>query len=164
MQKLIFGTMLLLATLGLGCGGDSAAGPTDSDDTAEAAPAEADPKGIGEVTNVTLTDPLEESMLVTGKAIYEMKCAACHKLTDQRVVGPGWAGITNRRRPEWIMNMITNVEVMLDEDPVARKMLEECLTRMPNQGVSIGDARNLLEYMRKNDVEQVGSKDEAAAS
>lgn len=121
----------------------------------------ASPKGIGEVKNVTLTNPMEESMIASGKAISEMKCAACHKLTDQRVVGPGWAGVTNRRRPEWIMNMITNVDVMLDEDPEARKLLEECLTRMPNQSVSVGDARAILEFMRKNDVDQVGKKDEA---
>lgn len=121
----------------------------------------ADPKGIGEVKNVNLTDPMEESMIVSGKAIYEMKCSACHKLTDERVVGPGWAGVTNKRRPEWIMNMITNVDVMLEEDPTAQKLLEECLTRMPNQGVTVGDARSILEFMRKNDVEKVGSKDEA---
>lgn len=123
----------------------------------------ADPKGIGEVKNVKLTDPLEASMIATGKAIYEMKCSACHKLTDQRVVGPGWAGVTNKRRPEWIMNMITNVDVMLEEDPVAQKLLEECLTRMPNQGVSIGDARALLEFMRENDMDKIGKKDEAAS-
>jgi len=122
----------------------------------------ADPKGVGEVKNVELTDPLEESMIASGKAIYEMKCSACHKLTDQRVVGPGWAGVTNKRRPEWIMNMITNVDVMLEEDPVAQKLLEECLTRMPNQGVSIGDARAILEFMRKNDEKTTGKKDEAA--
>jgi len=121
----------------------------------------ANPKGIGEVKNVALTDPLEESMLKSGKAIYEMKCSACHKLTEQRVVGPGWAGITNKRRPEWIMNMITNVEVMLEEDSVAQKLLEECLTRMPNQGLSVSDARDVLEYMRQNDVEKTGIKDEA---
>ena len=100
--------------------------------------------------------------LLGGKAIYEMKCSACHKLTDQRVVGPGWAGVTNKRRPEWIMNMITNVDVMLEKDPEAQKLLEECLTRMPNQGVSIGDARAILEFMRQNDMDQVQSKDEAA--
>ena len=121
----------------------------------------ASPNGIGEVETVTLTDPMEESMIVSGKAIYEMKCAACHKLTDQRVVGPGWAGVTNRRRPEWVMNMITNVDVMLDKDPVAQKLLEECLTRMPNQAVSGGDARAILEFMRKNDMETVGEKDGA---
>jgi len=137
---------------------------SDSSETtasAEDAEQKANPKGVGEVQNVELTDPLDESMVKSGKAIYEMKCSACHKLTDQRVVGPGWAGVTNKRSPEWIMNMITNVDVMLAEDPEAQKLLEECLTRMPNQGVSTGDARDIVEFMRKNDMEKVGSKDEA---
>jgi hypothetical protein len=53
---------------------------------------------------------------------------------------------------------------MLEKDPEAQKMLEECLTRMPNQAVSIGDARGILEFMRQNDVTQVGSKDEGTAN
>lgn len=122
----------------------------------------AEGKGVGEVKNVILTDPLEEAMITKGKAIYEMKCSACHKLNDKRVVGPGFAGVTNKRKPEWIMNMITNVDVMLDEDPTAQALLEECLTRMPNQNVSIGDARDLLEFFRSNDMDRLGTKDEAA--
>lgn len=113
-----------------------------------------DGKGIGEVKNVTLNSPLEQDRVKRGQSIYEMKCSACHKLTDQRVVGPGWAGITKNRKPEWIMNMITNVDVMLDQDPEAQKLLELCLVRMPNQNVSIGDARDILEFMRQNDGEQ----------
>lgn len=120
-----------------------------------------DGKGLGEIKEVVLTDPLEASMVTSGKAIYEMKCSACHKLTDQKVVGPGWQGITNKRKPEWIMNMITNVDVMLDKDPTAQALLEECLTRMPNQNVSVGDARGVLEFMRQNDMEKAGSKDGA---
>lgn len=162
MKNTTFG-LLILGTLIYACGGggQSRADKIKSESVIEEPPA--DPKGIGEVKNVNLTDPLEESMIKSGKAIYEMKCSACHKLTDQRVVGPGWAGLTNRRRPEWIMNMITNVNVMLEKDPAAQKLLEECLTRMPNQSVSIGDARDILEYMRKNDLEKVGSKDGAVA-
>ena len=83
-----------------------------------------------------------------------MKCQACHKLNDQRVVGPGWQSITTKRKPEWIMNMITNVDVMLDTDPEAQKLLELCLMRMPNQNVSVGDARDILEFMRQNDGEK----------
>ncbi len=108
-------------------------------------------KGIGAVKNVTLNSPLEQDRVKRGLAIYEMKCSACHKLDEMRVVGPGWKGVTTRRKPEWIMNMITNVEVMLDKDPEAQKLLELCLTRMPNQNVSIGDARDVLEFMRQND-------------
>lgn len=158
LSLLFFASILIL----YGCGGG---GESDKArySISEEEPKKASPKGIGEIKNVILTDPLEESMVKSGKAIYEMKCSACHKLTDQRVVGPGWAGITNKRRPAWIMNMITNVDVMLEEDPVARKLLEECLTRMPNQGVSVGDARDILEYMRKNDLEKVGEKDKAAS-
>ena len=111
-------------------------------------------KGLGQVKNVTLNTPLEQDRVKRGLAIFEMKCSACHKLTDQRVVGPGWAGVTKRRQPEWIMNMITNVDVMLDQDPEAQKLLELCLVRMPNQNVSIGDARDILEYMRQNDGEK----------
>lgn len=154
---------LIITSLAACGGGGEKKQLSDPKYTAESQPEqEANPKGIGEVKNVELTDPLVESMVKSGEAIYEMKCSACHKLTAQRVVGPGWAGITNKRTPEWIMNMITNVDVMLAEDPTAQKLLEECLTRMPNQGVSIGDARDILEFMRKNDMEQVGEKDQAA--
>lgn len=111
----------------------------------------ADPKGIGEIKHVELNDPLNQEWVDAGKGIYEMKCAACHKLTDQRVVGPGWAGITAKRTPEWIMNMTLNVDVMLEKDPAARELLKECLVRMPNQNLTAEDARAVLEYMYAND-------------
>lgn len=111
-------------------------------------------KGIGAVKNVTLNTPLEQDRVKRGLSIYEMKCLSCHKLDDQRIVGPGWKDITKKRKPEWIMNMITNVDVMLDQDPEAQKLLELCLMRMPNQNMSIGDARDVLEFMRQNDGEK----------
>jgi mono/diheme cytochrome c family protein len=111
-------------------------------------------KGIGAVKNVTLKTPLEQERVSRGLAIYEMKCSACHRLNEERVVGPGWKDVTKRRKPEWIMNMITNVDVMLDKDPEAQKMFELCLVRMPNQNISVGDARDILEYMRQNDGEK----------
>lgn len=119
----------------------------------EKAPA-SDGKGIGEVKHVELNDPLDMAMVDNGKAIYELKCAACHKLTDQRVVGPGWANVTQRRTPEWIMNMTLNVDVMLEKDPAAREMLKECLVRMPNQNLSYDDSRAVLEFMFANDQDQ----------
>ena len=111
-----------------------------------------DGKGIGPFTSVTLNDPLEQSMIDNGKAIYDMKCSACHRLSATRIVGPGFKGVTEKRKPEWIMNMITNVDVMLDKDPEAQKLLEECLTRMPNQNVLPDDARDVLEFLFSNDV------------
>lgn len=154
--------ILVLAALVGGvfaCGGgeqsqESSSGTAPKSMLSEEPAAANDGTGIGEIKNVELTNPLNQDMVTKGQGIYDMKCAACHKLTDERVVGPGWAGITKRRKPEWIMNMITNVDVMLDQDPEAQKMLEECLTRMPNQNVSVAEARDILEYMRSNDGEK----------
>lgn len=129
--------------------------PAAGEDGSSAVAENVDPsKGIGQVQHVTLNTPLEQERIQRGIAIYEMKCQACHRLDETRVVGPGWAGVTKRRKPEWIMNMITNVDVMLDQDPEAQKLLELCLTRMPNQNVSLGDARDVLEFMRQNDGEK----------
>lgn len=113
-----------------------------------------DYKGIGKFTDVKITTPLDQDLVKDGEAVYNMKCLACHKLTDEKLVGPGWKGVTKLRTPEWIMNFITNTDEMIDKSPIAQKMLEECLTRMPNQNLSDHDARAVLEFMRKNDGEQ----------
>jgi cytochrome c5 len=101
--------------------------------------------------DVELTTPLNAQWVTSGKGIYDLKCQSCHKLTDERLVGPGWKGVTQRRQPHWIMNMITNVDMMLETDPEAQKLLEQCLVRMPNQNISKDDARQILEFMRSND-------------
>ena len=111
-----------------------------------------DPKrGTGKFTHVNIGDKLEVSMADGGKKIYDVKCSGCHKLTDEKLVGPGWKGVTSRHQPEWIMNFVTNTDEMITKDPKAQAMLEICLVRMPNQNLTDTDARNLLEFMRKND-------------
>lgn len=113
--------------------------------------AAADPKGIGKFRDVPLTHPLDEGMVQKGKAVADLKCTSCHRLTEEKLVGPGWKGVTDRRTPEWIMNFITNVDEMLNKDPEAQAMLETCMVRMPNQNLSDEDARAVLEFLRKND-------------
>ena len=105
-------------------------------------------------SDITLTNPLDQTMISAGKATYELKCQSCHRLTGEKLVGPGWQDVTKRRKPVWIMNMITNVDMMLDTDPEAQKMLEQCLVRMPNQNISKDEARQVLEFMRSNDGEK----------
>lgn len=108
-------------------------------------------KGIGKFTDVTLPENLNAQLADQGKGVYDLKCAACHRLEGDRLVGPSWKGVTSRREPAWILNFITNVDEMLSKDPVAMAQLEECLVRMPNQNLSDDDAYAVLEYMRKND-------------
>jgi cytochrome c5 len=101
--------------------------------------------------DITLGTPLDQAMIATGKATYELKCQSCHRLTEEKLVGPGWKSVTQRRQPLWIMNMITNVDMMLETDPEAQKLLELCLVRMPNQNITKDEARSVIEFMRQND-------------
>src|ERR1700682_4145557 len=57
-------------------------------------------KGIGRFNDVKLTHPLDQGMITKGQSIYGAKCIACHKPTDEKLVGPGWKGVTDRRTPE----------------------------------------------------------------
>jgi len=134
------------------------AATSPSDENAKAPAAADEPsanydsvKGAGKFTHVELTAKLDDKMIAAGKSIYDLKCSACHKLTSEKLVGPGWLGVTDRRRPEWIMNFVTNTDEMIDKDPKAQAMLQICMVRMPNQHLSDEDARNILEFMRKND-------------
>ena len=104
--------------------------------------------------DIQITNPLNAEWVTGGKSIYELKCQSCHRLTEEKLVGPGWKGVTQKRKPEWIMNMITNVDMMLATDAEAQKLLEQCMVRMPNQNLSKEDARKVLEYMRSNDGEK----------
>ncbi|HWQ82759.1 MAG TPA: cytochrome c [Ignavibacteria bacterium] len=105
--------------------------------------------GIGPVKKVTL-GALDKSMSEKGKTIFDQKCVACHKF-DSKLVGPPLKGITQRRKPEWIMNMILNPEQMTKEDVAAKQLFGQYLTQMTFQNVSEDDARSILEYFRSVD-------------
>lgn len=111
-----------------------------------------DPKrGEGKFKDVEISPNLDAKLAHEGEEVYTVKCSGCHKLTDERLVGPGWAGVTLRHTPEWIMNFATNTDEMIDKDPKVQAQLEICLVRMPNQGLTDQDARDVYEFMRKND-------------
>lgn len=151
----VFSLAIAIAAAGCGGGGQEKSGDKAPESEAPAADnsaaASTDPKGIGKFKDVQLTHPLDEAMVKKGQEVAEVKCTSCHKLTEEKLVGPGWKGVTDRRTPEWIMNFVTNVDEMLDKDPEAQAMLEVCMVRMPNQNLSDDDARAVLEYMRKID-------------
>ena len=111
-----------------------------------------DPKrGEGKFTTVEVGDHLDVAMAGEGKKVYDVKCSSCHKITDERLVGPGWKGVTTRHELVWLMNFITNPDPMITKDPALQAQLELCLVRMPNQNLNDVEARNVVEFMREND-------------
>jgi len=152
-MKKLFAFTIIISLL-YACSGGAGAGSSNKD-TAQSGTAKSvsdyDPhRGEGKFSNVEV-GPLNETMADAGKKIYDIKCSACHKLTNEKLVGPGWSGVTKKLQPAWIMNFITNPDAMIDKDPELQSQLEICLVRMPNQNLTDDDARSLLEFMRKND-------------
>ena len=143
-------SLIGITAFAMACGGGDTASTSTSPTPAavEKAPeASAPVAGLITADQVKL-GPIDQGMVAKGKEIYDVKCQACHSLGTNRVVGPGWKGVAEQRKPEWIMNMIVHTDAMLESDEQAQAMLEECLVRMPNQNLSEDDARNVLEFMR----------------
>lgn len=107
-------------------------------------------KGIGPITTVELGATPDEAMAAKGEEAFTMKCASCHKF-GERYVGPDLKGITTRRAPEYVMNMVLNPQEMTQKHPEARKLLGEYMTQMTFQNVTPDEARNILEYLRTQD-------------
>jgi mono/diheme cytochrome c family protein len=116
----------------------------------------------GLVGYVDLSEPLEEELIQQGASIFSQKCASCHTIDTVEFAVPAFAGVTNRRSPEWIMNMILNVDEMLLADSTARALLKRHKKIMPDPELTVEQARAMLEFFRYNDEEQVGSRDAAA--
>ena len=153
-----FSILLVICAFFAACGGNAEKSTTTSETSSteptksESANPSYDPqRGEGKFTEVTVGATVDQTMASAGEKVYGVKCSSCHKLTSEKLVGPGWLGVTDRHTAPWIMNFVTNTDAMLDKDPKAQAQLEICLVRMPNQNLSDEDARNLYEFMRRND-------------
>lgn len=147
-KKISIGVALALMTGAFvlsGCNKKSEAAPQP----AAAAPA-ALAKGVGPVQSLEL-GAFDHGLALKGEKLFSGTCAACHKM-DARYVGPALGGVTKRRTPEWIMNMMLNPTGMTAEDPTAKALLGEYMTQM-SVAVSQDEARALLEYFRGVDGE-----------
>jgi len=156
-KKLILVAGMAIAIFAAACGGgDAKSSDSTADEKAKSGSSDApsyDPKrgeGSFDETNVKL-GPVDAALADKGKSIAETKCFSCHKTTSEKLVGPGWKGVTARHPAHWIMNFITSPDAMIDKDPEVQAQLEICLVRMPNQNLSADDARSIVEFMRQND-------------
>lgn len=149
--------MLTMASIVAACGGGNSRAPaattasTESSTTASGNPSYDPNRGEGKFKDVQVNPKLNMALANSGEKVYNVKCSSCHKLSEERLVGPGWKGVTSRNQAAWILNFITNTDAMLNIDPKAQAQLEICLVRMPNQSLTDDEAYSLYEFMRKND-------------
>ena len=110
------------------------------------------PKGIGPVQELTLPAEIDSAMAAEGEATFTAYCSACHKF-GERYVGPDLVGVTVRRAPEWIMNMILNTDEMIFNDDTAYELLAEYMTPMPQLPLTQEQVRAVLEFFRQSDLQ-----------
>lgn len=105
-------------------------------------------KGVGPIKNIELSATIDQDMVAKGQALFKTNCSACHKV-DKRFIGPSPKGIMQRRSPEWIMNMILDPQLMVEQDRCAKDLLVEFNgAAMANQNMTEEQARDILEYFR----------------
>ncbi len=146
--KLIVLTVIVITLFS--CGGSTPTEEKTTEVKVEENAAPADPmsdKGIGPIKSIDITADVNAAMATEGEAIFTAKCTACHKI-GKRYIGPDLTGITARRTPEWIMNMILNPVEMVANNEIAKKLLAEYNAPMANQNLTEEEARKVLEFFR----------------
>jgi mono/diheme cytochrome c family protein len=141
---------------------ETAKTPPPSTQSAPATSSPSDSKGIGPISEVAL-GPIDAQVAAHGKTVFETKCSACHKW-EERYVGPALNGVTQRRRPEWIMNMILNPDQMIQNDAQAKALFAQYLTPMTFQNVTKDDAAAILTYFRSLDAEDADDSEKSGES
>ncbi len=115
------------------CGATACAKQAEGPTAAAENPADG-PASIAVPAN--LLDAIGKADAKAGEALFISKgCKACHNLTDVKLVGPGLKGVTSRRSLPWMARMILHPEVMVKEDPEAKKLFAALMTPMANQNV-----------------------------
>lgn len=160
MKKLILSTLALISIFILtSCGGQSEADKIrertikkpvaeEKSDVPASERITLDNKGVGPIKSITLSETIDNEMVERGKTLFETNCSACHKV-DKRFIGPSPKGIMKRRSPEWIMNMILEPQMMVEQDRCAKDLLVEFNgAAMANQNMTEDQARDILEYFR----------------
>jgi mono/diheme cytochrome c family protein len=127
--------------------------------TAEAVSGETSGRGVGPVAKVDIAS-LDAARALAGSQLFTAKCSACHKI-NERYIGPALIGVTKRRQPEWICNMILNPENMIQQDPTAKALLAQYLAPMANQHLSQNEAESILAFFLQNDAAMESAPAEA---
>ncbi len=95
---------------------------------------------------------IDENLAREGEKLFKSKgCVACHTIGKGKLVGPDLKGITAKRKYAWLIAIITNPDSMLKYDSIAKSLREEYGVDMPNQNVSVKEAKAIIEYLKKSE-------------
>ena len=90
--------------------------------------------------------------VAAGEKLFKNNCSQCHKVTDQKLVGPGLKGVADRvPKPAeaWLIKWIKNSQSLVKAgDAYAVKIFEEYnKSVMPSQAVTDDEIKSILAYI-----------------
>jgi mono/diheme cytochrome c family protein len=97
--------------------------------------------------------------VAAGEKLFKINCASCHKVTDQKLVGPGLKGVADRvPKPaeEWLIKWIKNSQALVKSgDAYAVKIFTEYnKSVMPSQALSDDEIKSVLAYIANPPVDK----------
>ncbi len=100
----------------------------------------------------------------SGQELFQTTCIACHTLDTTRLIGPGLAGVLDRRDRSWAKRFIMEPDQMLASgDSIATELLAIYQVPMLNLGITDAQAEALLDFIESGaDAAQTGPPPEAA--
>jgi protein SCO1 len=115
-----------------------------------------DPVWRGEVQTVAVAAAPNQPLSLSdrpGEGLFQKACAACHTIGNGQRVGPDLAGVTSRRQHDWLKAfLMTPDELRARRDPIATSLDAEYPgTKMPNLGLSVHDAEDLIAYLKSRE-------------
>ncbi len=101
--------------------------------------------------------PIDTTLAALGARVFRKRCSACHTITGESRVGPDLAGVTARRDFAWMRHMMLAPDSMTAHDSVAAALKARYKVQMMLPGgVSLAQARALIEFLRRVDAGLVG--------
>ena len=92
-----------------------------------------------------------DASLATGERLYSSNCVMCHKLNKETLIGPGLAGINERRPQDWLIPWIRNSTKMIESGDKYSVELFNKYNKvvMPSYDFSDEEIKSILAYIDK---------------
>ncbi|GHE47739.1 c-type cytochrome [Sphingobacterium griseoflavum] len=106
-------------------------------------------KGVGPIASFTQL-AFDQKVADEGNKLFIVKCTMCHEYAEDKL-GPALKGVTKKRTPEWILNLMLNTDEMFEKDPDALALRDKYESMMVSVGLNEQEAKSILEYLRQED-------------
>jgi cytochrome c551/c552 len=93
-----------------------------------------------------------------GEKLFKQNCAACHTVTDKKMVGPGLKGVTEKRSEEWLLKWTKNSgELIASGDADAKAIFDEFKIPMPPFAISDEEIKAIYAYVKSPEQKAEGT-------